>query len=90
MKPNAKRLAALSIATAVVAAGAPASAGAAANSDEASADGVISSYLGPLGLRDDFNKYLAEQVRKAGEKPVEYISGFLRENNLQPPPGIEN
>ena len=59
MRPNTKRLAAMSIAAAAVAAGAPTSAQAASNPDQADVKGIISSYLAPMGLRDDFNKFAA-------------------------------
>jgi len=89
MRPNTKRLAAMSIATAAVAAGAPASADAAANPDHASVEGIISSYLGPLGLRDDFNKYLQEnQVIKLTDVIVTAFNKYLIEQNLAPPPGL--
>lgn len=88
MRPDAKQLAAVSVVTAALAAGVTADAQAAANPDEADVLGVISSYLGPLGLRDEFNRYLAEQPGYDLKKVVSTIFlKFAVDQNLKLPPG---
>ena len=58
------RVAKASLAAAFVAAGGTAAsqASAAANPDNASIQGVVSSYFGPLGLQDNFQTYLKEST----------------------------
>jgi hypothetical protein len=88
----------LSLAAAFVAAGGTvaAQAQAAANPDEASVMGVISSYFGPLGLRDDFNHYWKQFssdpfykfYKENTGSAVKFVIKFSDLNKVAPPPGF--
>jgi sugar/nucleoside kinase (ribokinase family) len=93
------RIAKASLAAAFVAAGGAAAtqARAAANPDDANVEGVVSSYFGPLGLRDDFQQYIKESsgfqnFEKWWKFDVEgatrgvVIFSFI--NKIAPPPGF--
>src|SRR5436190_23320196 len=92
-----------SLAAAFVAAGgaAAAQAQAAANLDEASVQGIISSYFGPLGLEDAFNKYVKlttegafDNFNKFYKADVEgatrTVFGFSALKQIPPPPGFSD
>ncbi len=69
---------------------------AAANPDEASVMGVISSYFGPLGLRDDFEHYWKATFDESFQKvykvdqplAVRGVIKFTDLNKIAPPPGF--
>jgi hypothetical protein len=71
---------------------------AAANPANASVDGVVSSYFGPLGLRDDFQHFMQAAgynnfakwmaADPAGASAAIATFSFL--HNVAPPPGFDN
>jgi hypothetical protein len=85
MRAGTKRLAAVTVATAAVAvAGFPAAATAKKDPAEANPQSIISSYLGPLGLRDDFSTY-----RKANDGDiVDVFISFAELRGIDLPEGI--
>ena len=58
-----------------------------ANPDQASVDGIISSYLGQLGLRDDFQHFLQSQGLQGNPKIV-FLDAFFKFTSIEgiPPP----
>ena len=88
-----------SLAAAFVAAGGAAAsqAQAAANLDEASIQGIISSYYGPLGLMNDFNQYLKLNTgfnnfykfyKADTQGAVAFVFKFSSFKDVSPPPGF--
>jgi sugar/nucleoside kinase (ribokinase family) len=88
-----------SLVAAFIAAGGAAAtqARAAANPDDASLEGVISSYFGPLGLRDDFNQYLKQNsafqnfdkwFKYDSQAATRGVITFSFANKIAPPPGF--
>ena len=88
-----------SLAAAFVAAGGVAAtqAGAAANPDAASVEGVVSSYFGPLGLRDNFQSYFKQTTgfenfvkfyKLAPESASRTVIAFSALQKVAPPPGF--
>jgi hypothetical protein len=89
----------VSLAAAFIAAGGAAAtqARAAANPDDASIEGVVSSYFGPLGLRDDFNQYLKQNSgfqnfekwwKFSQESATRGVIEFSAFQKVAPPPGF--
>jgi sugar/nucleoside kinase (ribokinase family) len=88
-----------SLAAAFIAAGGAAAtqARAAANPDDASLDGVVSSYFGPLGLRDDFQQYMKEfsgfqnfdkWYKFDSQGATRGVIAFSSSEKVAPPPGF--
>jgi len=89
MRSDRKFAVAFSIAALAVAVGAPAVGQAGPNSEKADPSGIISSYLGPLGLRADFNRYL--KSTGTGNSEADVVDAFIAyawEHDLELPPGI--
>jgi hypothetical protein len=95
------RVAKASLAAAFVAAGGAAAtqARAAANPDDASVEGIVSSYFGPLGLRDDFQQYVKlssgfQNFDKWWKLDVQGatrgVIAFSNKFDIAPPPGFSN
>ena len=85
MRAGTKRLAAVTVAAAAVAVvGFPAAAPAKKDPAAANPQSIISSYLGPLGLRDDFSKY---QKSNSGDLVDVFIT-FADSRGLELPEGI--
>lgn len=59
-----------------------------ANPDQASAEGIISSYLGQLGLRDEFAHFLQSQGLQGNPKII-FLDAFFKFTSIEgiPPPG---
>jgi sugar/nucleoside kinase (ribokinase family) len=88
-----------SLVAAFVAAGGAAAtqARAAANPDEASLNGIISSYFGPLGVRDDFQQYMKESsgfqnfdkwFKYDSQGATRGVIAFSSAFKIAPPPGF--
>ena len=97
MKPS-KRVSQASLLAAFLVAGGTASpAQADANPESASQIGIISSYLGGIGMRDEFAHFLKlegikgeDQLKiKLTDILVSAFRDFAGERNLTPPPGID-
>ena len=94
------KVAKASLAAAFVTAGGAAATGAqaAANPGAASVDGIISSYFGPLGLRDDFQHYLKESSgfenfskfwKLSPGDATRSLFKFTNGLEIPPPPGFD-
>jgi hypothetical protein len=94
------RVAKASLAAAFVAAGGTAAsqASAAANPDDASIQGVVSSYFGPLGLQDNFQQYVKlntafENFQKFWKfspgEATRTVVAFSKIYKIAPPPGFD-